>query len=191
MTTGCFPGSFNPPTIAHLAIAETSLRQCELDRLDFVVSREPLGKAQVEIPRFEDRLAVLDAVARSRPRLGVRVTDAQLLVDVAQGYDVLVVGADKWAQLHDAAWYGSAAARDAAVKRLPRVVVAPRPPWPVPPERALGGPELVSLTKSVSATGARADQRHWMAPEAADFDARTGAWSDPERYRRWLEGRPR
>jgi hypothetical protein len=25
-----------------------------------------------------------------------------------------------------------------------------------------------------------------MAAEAAEFDARTGAWSDAERYRRWL-----
>ena len=130
---------------------------------------------------------MLDAVARSRPWLAVRVTDAKLLADVAQGYDILVVGADKWAQLLDPAWYGgSDAARDDALTRLPRVVVAPRAPWPVPPERALVGVEPVHL--AVSATGARGDQRHWMAAEAADFDARTGAWTDPARYHRWLEG---
>jgi hypothetical protein len=189
VTIGCYPGSFNPPTIAHLAIAEASLRQCELERLDLVVSRAPLGKEIVDLPRFEHRVAVLEAVARARPWLAVRVTDAKLLVDVAHGYDVLVVGADKWAQLNDAAWYGgSDAARDDALARLPSVVVAPRPPWAVPPERELCGSDLLTLTRSVSSTGARVDQREWMAPEAADFDARTGAWTDPERYRRWLEG---
>ena len=186
MITGCYPGSFNPPTIAHLAIAEAARRQCDLGRLDLVVSRVALGKEIAEVPRFEDRLAVLDAVAHSRPWLAVRVTDAKLLVDVAQGYDLLVVGADKWAQLHDPAWYGgSDAARDDALERLPDVVVAPRPPWPVPPERALVGIDPAHL--AVSATGARNDQRHWMAPEAADFDARTGAWTDPARYRRWVD----
>jgi nicotinic acid mononucleotide adenylyltransferase len=189
MTVGCYPGSFNPPTTAHLAIANAARKQCDLERLDLVVSREPLGKERVEAPRLEDRLAVLDAVARSRPWLGVRVTDKQLLADVADGYDILVVGADKWAQLNDSAWYGgSDAARDAALARLPHVVVAPRPPWPVPPERELRGVDLATLTSSVSSTAARTDKRHWMAPEAADFDTRTGAWTDPARYLRWLEG---
>ena len=34
------------------------------------------------------------------------VTDAQLIVDIARDYDVVVMGADKWAQVRDAAWYG-------------------------------------------------------------------------------------
>ena len=85
-----------------------------------MVSRVALGKAAPAGPRFEDRIAVLDAIARNRPWLGVRVTDAQLLVDLAAGYDVLVLGADKWAQVVDPAWYdGSIAARDDALARLP------------------------------------------------------------------------
>jgi hypothetical protein len=38
----------------------------------------------------------------------------------------------------------------------------------------------------VSATAARAGRTDWMATEAAEFDQRTGAWTDAERYRRWL-----
>ena len=180
---GCYPGSFNPPTIAHLAVAEAAHSQCGLTRLDLVVSRVALGKAAPAGPRFEDRIAVLDTIAGSRPWLGVRVTDAQLLVDVAAGYDVVVLGADKWAQVVDPTWYdGPIAARDAALARLPEVVVAPRPPWPVPPGRGLL--LLEDMHRPVSATGARTVEPAWMAPEAAAFDARTGAWTDPARYRR-------
>jgi nicotinate-nucleotide adenylyltransferase len=186
---GCYPGSFNPPTIAHLAVAEAAHRQCVLARLDLVVSRVALGKAAPAGPRFEDRIAVLDTIARTRPWLGVRVTEAQLLVDIAAGYDVLVLGADKWAQVVDPAWYdGSVAARDDALARLPEVVVAPRPPWPVPPGRGL----LLDETHlAVSATGARTVEPAWMAAEAAAFDARTGAWTDPARYRRGSSRDPR
>ena len=126
---GCYPGSFNPPTLAHLAIAEAALASCGLSRLDLVVSRVALAKEHVEHPPFDDRLAVLDAVvAARRPRLGLVVTDAQLVVDVARGYDLLVLGADKWDQVLDPAYYGgSPEARDAAVAALPPVAVVPRP----------------------------------------------------------------
>jgi hypothetical protein len=148
-----------------------------------VVSRVALGKAAPVGPRFEDRIAVLETIVRTRAWLGVQVTDAQLLVDVAAGYDVLVLGADKWAQVVDPAWYdGSIAARDDALARLPEVVVAPRPPWPVPAGR--GALVLDDVHLPVSATGARTEQPGWMAAEAAAFDARTGAWTDPERYAR-------
>jgi hypothetical protein len=40
--------------------------------------------------------------------------------------------------------------------------------------------------RSVSATSVRAGRREWMVPEAAAFDERTGAWSDPGRYARWI-----
>ena len=33
---GCYPGSFNPPTVAHLAVAESAVEQAGLDRLDLV-----------------------------------------------------------------------------------------------------------------------------------------------------------
>jgi hypothetical protein len=161
---GCYPGSFNPPTVAHLAVAEAAWRQCGLDRVDLVVSRVALGKPAPEGPDVDARVAVLAEVARTRPWLGVRVSAAQLLVDVAAGYDLLVVGADKWAQVVDAAWYdGSVDARDDALARLPEVVVAPRPPWPLPSGRVLA---LDAAHGRVSATGARTAEPAWMLPEA-------------------------
>jgi Cytidylyltransferase-like len=184
MTTGAYPGSFNPPTRAHLAIAQAAVRQLGLDRLDLIVSRVALGKEGVERPQLQDRLMVLEEVAASRPWLGALVTDHRLLADVAAGYDVVVMGADKWAQVVDPAWYGgSAAARDEAVARLPRVVVAPRPGYDTVGVHVL---DVDPDHLHVSSTAARSHRADWMVPEAAAFDARTGAWTDPARYDRWL-----
>ncbi len=181
---GCYPGSFNPPTVAHLAVARAAVAAGGLERVDLVLSRRALGKGEVSVPTLDDRLALLAEVAATRPWLGVAVTDRQLIVDVADGYDAVVLGADKWHQVVDPAWYGgSAAARDDAVARLPRVLVAPRAG-----DRP-AGIELLDVDPDhhhVNATAVRAGDpgaRAWLLPEAAAFDARTHAWSDPARYR--------
>jgi hypothetical protein len=186
---GAYPGSFNPPTVAHLAIAGAAWRVYGLERVDLVVSRVALGKEAVARPRFDHRLQVLEAMVGSRPWLGLQVVEAQLLVDVADGYDVVVMGSDKWAQVLDPAWYGeSITRRDAAVARLPRVVVVPRPGSSLPgPEHPWA--EVLDVDRDhalVSSSAVRAGRRTWMAPEAAAFDERTGAWTEPERYERWL-----
>ena len=88
-----FPGSFNPPTLAHLAIE------------------------------------VLRASCAAIDGLGVVVSRLQLIADLADGYDVVIIGADKWHQIHDVQFYGgSLAHRDSAIARLPAVAIAPRPP---------------------------------------------------------------
>jgi hypothetical protein len=186
VAVGAFPGSFDPPTRAHLAIAEAAWRQGGLERLDLVVSRRPLEKAG-RLPLLEHRLEVLERLAASRPWLGVAVSEAQLVADLVEGYDLVVMGADKWAQVNDPAWYPKGAPeRDAALARLPRALVVPRPPHRPGRAQVL---ELAGL-EGVSSTRARQGRRELMAPEAAAFDAATGAWTDPGRYLAWLEGRP-
>ena len=183
MRRGAFPGSFNPLTLGHLAVAEAARVQCSLDVVDLVVSRVALAKEGVERPRLEDRVAVLRAAAASRPWLGVVVTDEQLIADAAAGYDMVVMGADKWIQIMDPAFYGgSLQARDAALARLPTVAVAPRPPFDVP-----DGVVVLDVSHEASSTAVRDGQTEWMAPEAAAFDRQTGAWSDVDRYDNWLE----
>jgi hypothetical protein len=183
---GAYPGTFDPPTRAHLAVAESALHQGGLDRVELVVSRHPLGKMPT-VPSFEDRLAVLAELAAARPWLTVQVTDRRLIADVAAGYQAVVMGTDKWRQVVDPAWYGgSATARDRAVASLPPVLLAPRPGAPLP-SRLPPGVSVLDLDPAcgpVSSTGARSGRTEWMAPEAALFDARTGAWSDPARYGR-------
>ena len=188
MALGVYPGSFNPPTVAHLAIAETAWRQLGLDRVDLAVSRTALGKEGVDVPSLEHRLEVLQEVAASRPWLGVQVVDVQLIVDVAQGYDVVVMGADKWAQVLDPAWYGgSEVERDQAVARLPTVAVVARPGVVLPDAEALGAVllDVPDHHAEVSSSAVRAGRREWMLPEAVAFDDRTGAWTDQARYSRY------
>lgn len=181
---GVYPGSFNPPTVAHLAIAAAARQQRSLDRVDLAISRITLAKEDVELPLVEHRVEVLQAIAERIPWLAVRVTEAQLLADIAQGYDVLIMGADKWVQINDLRWYDGEVARQAALARLPELAIVPRPPHEVPAVHLLDvGPGLAE----VSSTAARSGAIDLMAPEARRFADETGAWTDDERYRRWLD----
>ena len=176
MRVGCYPGSFNPPTVAHLAIAEAAYRHCDLARVDLVVSRVALGKEHVVVPPFDERVRVLREVVASRSSwLGLVVTDHQLLVDVAAGYDVLVLGSDKWHQVLDPRFYGgSPEARDAAVAALPPVAVVPRPgPEHVAPPAGARVLELPPDLRHASSSAVRAGRAEWMAPEAAA----SGLWA--------------
>jgi hypothetical protein len=181
---GCYPGSFNPATMAHVAVAEAARTEHRLDRVDLVVSRLPLAKGPVLRPRFEDRIAVLEALASRLGWLAVVVSDGQLIADLADGYDVVIMGADKWAQIHDPVFYDdSVERRDAALARLPAVALAPRE------LDELVGHDPLSVDdrhRSTSSTAAREGQRDLMVPEAREFDDRTGAWTDPARYDAWL-----
>jgi hypothetical protein len=192
-----YPGTFNPPTVAHLAIAEAALEQGGLDVVHLVLSHAPLGKSPAG-PSFDDRVGVLETVAASRAWMQVRVTESQLIAEVAAGYDAVIMGMDKWLQVLDPAWYdGSVAARDAAVAALPDVLVAARDGSDEAAQATspAHSSEVVTLVvdhvhRSVSSSQVRAGRVEWMLPEAAEFDARTGAWSDPERYRQRIEGAP-
>jgi hypothetical protein len=191
VAVGVYPGTFNPPTVAHLAIATAAADQCDLERIDLVLSRQPLGKDHTGLVRLQDRLAVLEAIAADRPWLGVLVTDQQLIADIADGYDAVVLGADKWSAVIDVAWYGgSVGRRDREVARLPRLICAPRPPHPLPSPLPPSG-HVLDLDPDhhlVSATHVRGGRHEWMTPEARAFDARTGAWSDADRYAAFVAG---
>ena len=163
MRVGVFPGSFDPLTTAHLAIAEAAVRACQLDRIDLVMSTVALAKPGAH-SSLEERRAVIERHASRIPQLGVGTTDDQLLVDIAAGYDVLVVGADKWHQLQDVAFYGSVEERDAALARLPTLAVAPRAGVALPPP----GDAVVLLAidpslHHVSSTAVRDGRAEWRA----------------------------
>lgn len=163
-TIGVYPGSFDPLTVAHLGIAEAAVRQLGLVRLDLALSRATLGKSHLDAASIDGRVAAIERAASTRPWLGVTVVEAQLIADIALGYDVVVMGADKWVQVIDPSWYGGdPRARDAALERLPRVAVAPRAGVQVPDELRLAVPAHL---QHVSATAVRAGRLDWAAPEA-------------------------
>ncbi|MGY9072348.1 MAG: hypothetical protein ACKVHU_05315 [Acidimicrobiales bacterium] len=185
---GVYPGSFNPPTIAHLEISRQARDTHDLDVVVWSVSTVALAKEHVVRPRFSDRLAVLRRVAAELPWLDVQITEHQLLVDISDGYDVLIMGADKWHQIQDPTFYGDdARVRDEAMDALPTVAVAPRPPLDVPEHLELDVP---SWTHDVSSTGVRAGHHEWMLDHAAAFDTESGAWTDAERYEQWVRAQP-
>jgi predicted RNA-binding protein with PIN domain len=163
---GVYPGSFDPPTIAHAAIAEAAMQAAQLDRLDLALSQHALGKDAATQRPLATRLAAIERLTETRPWLGVVVTDAQLIADIAAGYDAVVMGADKWEQVRDPAWYGGdPVARDAALARLPRVLVAPRSGFTIVGAEPLDLPPGLG---DVSSTAARAGSHHLIVPEARD-----------------------
>jgi nicotinic acid mononucleotide adenylyltransferase len=126
-----FPGSFNPPTSAHLLLAERARREgfgCVL----FVLARNTVGKEPSGmIP--EDRLLTLRFIAQ-RAGMGVAVCSSGMYVDMADAAAMLfpgtqaafIIGSDKVSQIFDPKYYTD---RDDALDALfarTRLIVAPR-----------------------------------------------------------------
>ncbi len=169
---GVYPGTFNPPTIGHLEIIRAAITHLELDELHLVISEAPLAKARPARPTLPQRLEVIRASIAHIGAASVHTTERQLIADIASGYDAVVMGADKWRQIHDIAFYRDDAHRDEAIGSLPRVVVAARDDVEVPTELRL---PLTSDVTAVSSTGAREGNVAWMTPAARD----SGLWGEP------------
>lgn len=159
-----FPGSFNPLTVAHLALVEQARHDHNLDSIELVLSEVALDKASPPGPPLEERVALIAEDIAQYEWLAVRTTHHQLIADIADGYDAVLMGADKWAQVNDVSYYGSEAERDAALERLPQVIVADRSGFDVPGDVRM---ETDETLHDVSSTQARAGDRSIMAPHAA------------------------
>ena len=161
---GVFPGSFSPMTIAHLAVARMARDAHALDEVHFVVSQLALDKPAPPGPSLARRVELIEKELVDHPWLSVRVTELQLIADIATGYDVVIMGADKWEQVHDERYYASPEERDLAVARLPTVAVARRGDLAVADDVILETPEELH---GVSSTDARQGRRDYMAPHAS------------------------
>ncbi|GIW05870.1 MAG: hypothetical protein KatS3mg060_0675 [Dehalococcoidia bacterium] len=114
-------GSFNPPTRAHLALLDAA-RAAGADLVAFVVAVRSVDKETVEAATIEDRLALLDAIAR---RVGavLALTNAGLYVDQARALRALLpttrlsflIGYDKLVQIFDPRYYDN---REQALTKL-------------------------------------------------------------------------
>ncbi len=157
-----YPGSFNPPTIAHLELSAVVRDERNVDVIVWTLSRRTLGKDPEARPTIDERAAVLRTIAAPYDWLEVQITEAQLLADIARGFDVIIMGADKWAQIHSLEWYRDADDRDAALASLPEIAIGPRPPHRAPPEHLVD----LSGVEHVSSTAVRAGNHDLMLPEA-------------------------
>ena len=164
MPAAVYPGSFDPLTVAHLAVAGAALEQLGLERVDLAVAAAPLGKPHLDDPGAP-RLERVRAAIGDRPGLRAIGSTSGLIADQVTGYEVVILGADKWAQVLDPVWYEDEAHRDRALAALPVVAVAPRDGWEV---RPVPGVELRILQVpahlgAVSATAVRAGRGDWAA----------------------------
>src|SRR5207302_675463 len=65
------PGSFNPPTKAHVALANAVMATGRVDRVDYVLATRTVNKEKVEGASLPDRLLMLEALAHSASHRGI------------------------------------------------------------------------------------------------------------------------
>lgn len=145
-----FPGSFNPPTTAHLALlkqARQFARSHGFAHLYAAISKRITDKETVERPLLLDRIILLDNVLRHHVRhTGIMLFNRGLYVEQAEAVRAsfpqvkklyFLIGFDKIVQIFDPHYYED---RDAALHELfvlAELLVAPR--------KGAGAAELAQL----------------------------------------------
>jgi len=127
---GVFPGSFNPPTIAHLALARAALKA--VDEVVFVLPRSFPHK-EYRGTNLEQRVELLQDTVSVDPRFSLAITEGGLFIDIAHecrvayGADIglsFVCGRDAAERI--ASWnYGRAEAWPEMLREF-EMLVAPR-----------------------------------------------------------------
>jgi phosphopantetheine adenylyltransferase len=127
-----FPGTYDPATIAHVAVAESAL-----EHADVVLLTVPVVSVDKEHRGgLVDRIEAVCRAAARHDRLGVAVTNVGLYVDLARvasdafgrGRVDLVCGADKLAQIMRPEYYPDRDAGEVMRSLLSaaRILAAPR-----------------------------------------------------------------
>jgi len=134
-----FAGSFNPPTVAHMALLKQARRYARLHepmQLYAAFSRHTVDKETVERPLLLDRILLLEKLLQRRiPQAGIMLFNRGLYMEQAEAIRrsfhrvrriLFVLGFDKIVQIFDPRYYDD---RDAALARLfsqAELLVAPR-----------------------------------------------------------------
>ena len=203
---GLLPGSFNPPTAAHTGLAAAGLAVGSVDRVLFTLSTHTVDKEVITGAALEDRLLVLEQLAREDARLGVLLVNRGLYVEQAELIRatfpsvrevVFLVGFDKIVQIFDPRYYED---RDATLRQLfgqASFLVAPRgDAGPAELTALLGRPENrpfvggvrplelpptlrdVASRRIREAVSAGAPAADQLPPAARLFVEETGAYDD-------------
>jgi nicotinamide-nucleotide adenylyltransferase len=204
---GILPGSFDPLTTAHVALAAAALRRGPLDSLCYLLSVHTVDKVDRDHAALADRALVLLRHVARRPRQGVAVANRGLYVEEAEALLPLlppgaalwfVVGFDKIVQVLDRRYYAEPDTALARLFALAGFLVAPRAGASAADLRALlARPENRAYAERVrhlplppayrrdSATEARAllaagrDPGRLLPPAAHEFVAATGCYAAP------------
>lgn len=80
---GVLPSAFNPPTIAHLALADAAQQVGGLDQVVFALPSD-LPHKSFEGASRQQRIEMLQAAAAGRPARGVVLTAGGLFVEIAR-----------------------------------------------------------------------------------------------------------
>lgn len=78
---GVFPGTFNPPTRAHIALARAALARA--DEVLFVLPQR-LPHKTYEGASFDDRLRLLQAALADEPRFSIATSPGGLFIEIAR-----------------------------------------------------------------------------------------------------------
>ncbi|HZS03208.1 MAG TPA: hypothetical protein VFE37_31175 [Chloroflexota bacterium] len=202
---GVFPGSFDPFTAAHAALARAALRHGGLDSLLFLLSVHVVDKEDAAQAALADRALVLARYSARRPRCGVAVCNRGLYVEEAEALAPLlpagaalwfVIGFDKIVQVFDPRYYADRAAALDRLFALAGFLVAPRAgagrrdlaallarPENAPYRARVRPLPLAAAYRDQSATAVRAalaagqNVDSLLAPPAAAFIAATGCYT--------------
>ena len=139
-----FPGSFNPPTTAHLALLKQARHFARLEairgrgsmQIYTALSKHIVDKETVERPLLLDRILLLDNLLRWRfPHAGILLFNRGLYVEQAQAVRtafpqvrrlLFLMGFDKIVQILDPHYYEDRAAALHDLFALAELLVAPR-----------------------------------------------------------------
>jgi nicotinate-nucleotide adenylyltransferase len=80
---GVLPSAFNPPTIAHLALADAAQQAAGLDQVVFALPQDLPHKSFAGASRPQ-RIEMLKAAVAGLPARGVVLTDGGLFVEIAR-----------------------------------------------------------------------------------------------------------
>ena len=205
-----FPGSFNPPTTAHLAMlrqAHEFGRECGSMGVYAAMSKHTTDKETVERPLLVDRILLLETVLHDHlPSTGIVLFNRGLYVEQAGAVRArfakvkqlyFLLGFDKIVQIFDPFYYQD---RDKALRELfalAEILVAPRAGGGTAElSKLLAQPENAPFASHVHALpldiayrdisssrvrqGAAAHEED-VPPEVLRFISETGAYDSPQR----------
>jgi nicotinate-nucleotide adenylyltransferase len=176
---GILPGTFNPVTVAHLALARSAL--AHVDEVLFVLPRV-LPHKSYSGASFDDRIQMLHAATDDEPRWSIAAADAGLFIEIAgecraaYGVDTrlhFICGRDAAERI--ASWdYGRPDAFEEMLQAFDLLVAPRQGSWEHPAVRELSMPEGYD---SVSATEvrrriARGDPWEHLVPQTVHAMAR-------------------